>query len=69
MLGPALMELKSPASPEVEVVYRRALELVERLGAESRRFTALWGLWYMNYNRGHHSVALEAGEKLLDIAR
>ncbi|MEW6687781.1 MAG: adenylate/guanylate cyclase domain-containing protein [Pseudomonadota bacterium] len=67
--GPALMELKSPAAPEVETLYRRALELVDRLGVESRRFTALWGLWYMNYNRGHHAVALEAGEQLLEIAR
>ncbi|MBI1943576.1 MAG: AAA family ATPase [Betaproteobacteria bacterium] len=67
--GPALMELKSPASPEVETLYRRALELVEQLGVESRRFTALWGLWYMHFNRGHHEVARDAGEKLLDLAR
>jgi predicted ATPase len=67
--GPALMELKSPASPDVEALYRRALELVEQLGAEPRRFTALWGLWYMHYNRGQHDVAQGAGEKLLEIAR
>ena len=68
-LGPALMELKSPASPEVEALYVRALELVEQLGADSRRFTALWGLWYMNYNRGNHAVALEAAKQLLEMAR
>jgi tetratricopeptide (TPR) repeat protein len=67
--GPALMELKSPASPEVEALYSRALELVEKLGAESRRFTVLWGLWYMNFNRGNHAVALQEGERLLEIAR
>jgi tetratricopeptide (TPR) repeat protein len=67
--GPALMELKSPAAPEVEALYRRALDLVEQLGIESRRFPALWGLWYMNYNRGQDLVALEAGERLLEIAR
>jgi class 3 adenylate cyclase/tetratricopeptide (TPR) repeat protein len=68
-IGPVLMELKSPAAPEVEALYERALELVEQLGIESRRFTALWGLWYMNFNRGRHAVALEAGEGLLAIAR
>ncbi len=67
--GPALMELKSPGSLEVETLYSRALELVEQLGIETRRFTALWGLWYMHFNRGHNSVALEAGERLLEIAR
>jgi class 3 adenylate cyclase/tetratricopeptide (TPR) repeat protein len=68
-LGPALMERKSPASVEIEALYTRALELVERLGADSRRFTALWGLWYMNFNRGNHAVALAAGERLLEFAR
>jgi tetratricopeptide (TPR) repeat protein len=68
-LGPVLMESMSPASPEVEALYSRALELVEQLGIEARRFTALWGLWYMNYNRGRHQVALDAGEGLLEIAR
>jgi class 3 adenylate cyclase/predicted ATPase len=67
--GPVLMELNSPASPEVEALYSRALELVEQLGIESRRFTALWGLWYMNFNRGRHQIALDAGEGLLEIAR
>ncbi len=68
-LGPALMELKSPAAPEVEALYTRALELVEQLGADSRRFPVLWGLWFMNYNRGNHAVALQAGERLLEIGR
>jgi class 3 adenylate cyclase len=68
-LGPALMELKGPGSADVEAQYSRALELVEQLAADSRRFPVLWGLWFMNYNRGNQAVALQAGERLLEIGR
>jgi predicted ATPase len=68
-LGPALIAIKGPASPEVEVLYRRALELVDQLGANAHRFPALWGLWFVNYTRGEYPVALAAGERLLETAR
>jgi tetratricopeptide (TPR) repeat protein len=68
-LGPALIAVKGAPSQEVEALYRRALELVEQLGASASRFPALWGLWFVNYTRGKYTVALEAGERLLETAR
>ena len=67
-LGPALMLVKGAPSPEVEQLYERALELVERTGIEVSRFPALWGLWYVRYTRGEYPIALEAGRQLLVIA-
>lgn len=68
-LGPALISIKGPASAEVEQCYRRAIELVEKLGADKHRFAALWGLWYVHYNRGQSDIALKAGEQLLASAK
>jgi len=68
-LGPQLSGLKGAASAEVEHSYQSALGLVERLGADASRFPALWGLWYVRYTRGEFPVALEAGGRLLSIAR
>jgi class 3 adenylate cyclase/tetratricopeptide (TPR) repeat protein len=68
-LGPVLIALKGPPSAEVEQLYRRALELVDRLGADAKRFPVLWGLWFVHFTRGEYPVALEAGERLLVIAR
>jgi class 3 adenylate cyclase/predicted ATPase len=68
-LGPALIAMKGTGASEVESSYLRALALVDRLGDASRRFPALWGLWYVNYNRGKYATAREAGERLLDDAR
>ena len=67
-LGPQLSGLKGAASVKVEQAYQRAIGLVERLGADASRFPALWGLWYVQYTRGEHPVALEAGGRLLAIA-
>ncbi len=56
-------------SLEVETSYTRARELVDRLGDTSRRFPVLWGLWFVNYNRGEYPAARDAGERLLEAAR
>jgi len=68
-LGPALINTKGPTSTEVEHVYRSALELVDELGLDARRFIAQWGLWYVDYTRGNYAPALESGDRLLDTAR
>jgi class 3 adenylate cyclase/tetratricopeptide (TPR) repeat protein len=68
-LGPALISLHSGTAPQVEDLYRRALELVERLGDVSRRFPVLWGLWFVRYTRGDYPAARAAGEELLEIAQ
>jgi class 3 adenylate cyclase/tetratricopeptide (TPR) repeat protein len=68
-LGPALISLHSGTAPQVEDLYRRALELVNRLGDVSRRFPVLWGLWFVRYTRGDYPAARAAGEELLEIAQ
>jgi len=68
-LGPALISLHGAAAPPVGDVYRRALELVERLSDSSRRFPVLWGLWFINYTRGEYPQALVAATQLLETAQ
>ena len=68
-LGPPLRIVKGQASQEVESSYQRALELVDRLGAESHRFMVLWGLWFVTYHRGEYPSAIQKGERLLEAAR
>jgi predicted ATPase len=68
-LGPALIAVKGAPSQEVEALYRRALELVDELGTDTNRFPALWGLWFVNFTRGHYADVLTTGEQLLDVAR
>ena len=67
-LGPALMAVRGPASVEVEAAYLRARQLAERVGDPSRRFAALWGLWFCNYTRARYAAALDAGRELLAAA-
>jgi class 3 adenylate cyclase/tetratricopeptide (TPR) repeat protein len=68
-LGPLLIAVKGAASVEVEQLYLRALQLVDRLGAEASRFPVLWGLWYVTYGRGEYPDAIQKGEQLLQTAR
>jgi DNA-binding winged helix-turn-helix (wHTH) protein/tetratricopeptide (TPR) repeat protein len=67
-LSPALIALNGAGSKEVEASYLAARDVVDRLGDESRRFAVQWGLWFVNYSRGHHAAAREAGEQLLAAA-
>jgi class 3 adenylate cyclase/tetratricopeptide (TPR) repeat protein len=68
-LGPALSDFKGPTSAEVEKCYQRALELVDQLGAVAHRFPVLWGLWFLYFNRGQSTIAVQAGERLLASAQ
>jgi predicted ATPase len=68
-LGTALIGLKGAPSTEVENCYLRAKALADRLGDSHRRFPALWGLWFVNFTRGHYPAAREASEDLLETAR
>jgi len=67
-MGPAQIALDGAAAPQVEATYRRALELVERLGDVSRRFLVIWGLWFISYTLGRYAAAREAGQRLLEEA-
>jgi tetratricopeptide (TPR) repeat protein len=60
--------MRGAAAVEVEAAYLRACELAERLGDPTRLFRALWGIWNVNFGRGHYQAALEMGERLLAVA-
>ena len=68
-LGPAQITVDGATAPQVTGTYRRALELVDRLGDASRRFPVLWGLWFINYTGGRYAEAREAGQRLVEEAQ
>jgi len=68
-LGPALMNTKGQAAPEVERAYARAHELCQQVGALPQRFQVLWGLRYMHQVRGQSQRAYAVGQELLGVAQ
>ncbi|HSF03351.1 MAG TPA: AAA family ATPase, partial [Solirubrobacterales bacterium] len=68
-LGTSLIAVHGPPSPIVEASYNAALELLERLDDAPRRFPVLWGLWYIQFTRTEYTLAVKAGERLLQTAR
>jgi len=67
-LGPALVMVKGPGSPEVEAIYRRAVAL--NAGEDSStRFKALWGLYYHSTALGRLNEAAAHADKLLADAQ
>ena len=68
-LGPALMAVKGENAPEIEALYLRMQETVERLGEGPRRFPVLWGLWRAAFSSARFDEACERGERLLETAR
>jgi class 3 adenylate cyclase/tetratricopeptide (TPR) repeat protein len=67
-LGPALTATSGADSAETHAVYTRARELSDRIGDSSRRFQAVWGLWYATLSRGESQTACALGEQLLAAA-
>ena len=67
-LGPALMMVKGPGSPEVDAIYRRAVAL-EAGEDSSARFKALWGLCYYSMTSGHLNEAAAHADELLGLAQ
>ena len=67
-LGPALMMVKGPGSPEVEAIYSRAVAL-EAGEDSSTRFKALWGLYYYSMTSGHLNEAAAHADELLGLAQ
>ena len=68
-LGTALSASHGAGAKEVEASYTHALDLVNRLGDTSRRFPALWGLWFVAYGRGNYPAAQERAGRLLEDAQ
>jgi predicted ATPase len=67
-LGPALVMVKGPGSPEVEAIYKRAVAL--NAGEDSSaRFKALWGLYYHSMALGRLNEAAAHADKLLADAQ
>jgi class 3 adenylate cyclase/tetratricopeptide (TPR) repeat protein len=67
-LGPALMAVSGHAVTDVEANYLQALQLVDRLGDEPRRFPAVWGLWYVSNARGETSRAFRLAQQAFGLA-
>jgi predicted ATPase len=69
MLGPALMNIKGQAAPEVEQTYARARELCRQIGDAPQLFPVLWGLWYFYVVRAELQTARELLPQLLSLAQ
>jgi predicted ATPase/class 3 adenylate cyclase len=67
--GPALINTRGPAAPEVERVYVRAYELCRQVGDSRQLFPVLWGLWYVHLAGAKLQRACELGEELLSLAQ
>jgi predicted ATPase len=69
VLGPALMNIKGQAAPEVEQTYARARELCRQIGDAPQLFPVLWGLWYFYLVRAELQTAREVLPQLLSLAQ
>ena len=68
-LATSLIAVEGSGTRDVELAYVRARDIAERLGDATRLHPALWGLWFVSYNRGLYSLATERSERLLATAR
>jgi len=68
-LGPALINTKGQAAPEVLHAYARARELCQQVGETPQLFQVLRGLWYFYLHRVELQTARELGEHLLSLAQ
>jgi predicted ATPase len=68
-LGPALMNTKGYAAPEVEQAYTRARELCQQLGETRQLFLVLRGLYVFYQLRGELWTTRELAEHLLEVAQ
>jgi class 3 adenylate cyclase/tetratricopeptide (TPR) repeat protein len=68
-LATSRVAVQGSGADDVETAYRRAWEAAERLGDATRLYPALWGLWFVSYNRGLYAVASERSDQLLTTAR
>jgi class 3 adenylate cyclase/predicted ATPase len=65
-LGPSLILSQGPGAQRVEMVYRQAVELCERVEPSSDHVAALWGWWRIS--PGIHAQ-LERAERLFGLAQ
>jgi len=67
-LATSLIAIQGSGTRDVEAAYLRARDSAERLGDATRLYPALWGLWFVSYNRGLYPVVTELSERLLITA-
>jgi class 3 adenylate cyclase/predicted ATPase len=67
-LGPALMNTKGSAAPEVAAVYERAEELCREVGSPEQAFPVLWGLWFQHQTSGLLRIAGKLADELIKVA-
>jgi len=67
-LGPALMNTKGSAAPEVAAVYERAEALCREVGSPEQAFPVLWGLWFQSQTSGRLRVAGKLADELIKVA-
>src|SRR5262245_18299577 len=68
-MGPALMDLKGSASPEVEQSYTRAWQICQQMGDMPHLPQILMGLIRFYTVKGALETARELGEQLLQLAQ
>ena len=68
-LGVPLIATKGLGAPDVERVYRRALDLCQLVGETPQLFPGLWGLWVFYGSRGDLQTAQELAGRLLRLAQ
>ncbi len=68
MLGPALMNTKGSATPDVGAAYLRARDLCDRVGQPSQRFPVLWGLWLHYHVGGDSKTELGLAHEAIELA-
>lgn len=66
LLGPALMALKGPGSPDTRELYAQAYEVCEALPEDAAHFPIYWGWWRMH---GDFFDKVRRAEALLQRAR
>jgi tetratricopeptide (TPR) repeat protein len=68
-LGPALMNVKGYAAPEVAATWERARKLCRRVGRTAQLFPVLWGLWAFYLVRARLDTADKLALQLQTLAR
>jgi hypothetical protein len=63
------MAVKGFSAPEVEHAYARAHELCQQVGDTPQLCLVLWGLLQFSIVRADIQMALELGERLINLAQ
>ena len=68
LLAMVLQTTLGPGSKNVETIFDRALELIERLDDSPRLLGVLWGQWAFNYMKPNLEICLGSARQMLTAA-